>query len=78
MANQTKNKGESLHVLQVQNLLGKWPGNTLIRDCQNHANQKTATYNRFSECQLSNTSDGEQERDEISRYYEHHQKLFES
>lgn len=42
------------------------------------ANQKTATYNSFSECQLSNTSDGEQERDEISRYYEHHQKLFES
>lgn len=42
------------------------------------ASQKAATYYSFSECLFSNTLDREQERDEISRYYKRHQKLFES
>lgn len=80
MSNQTKNKGKSPHVLQAQYLLGEMARKHFDKgECERTmANQKTANYSSFSECLFSNTSDREQERDEISRYYEHHQKLFES
>lgn len=56
----------------------KEPESTYKENIRTMASQMTTAYYSFPECLFSNTFDREQERDEVSRYYDHHQKLSES